>query len=128
MDIFKIVIFAVVAGILCIFLKKNSPEMALLTSLIAGVLIFLYIISYVNDLIDIINKIALTSGINIKYLEIIFKVIGVSYIAEFGIQLLKDAGENAIASKIEIGAKICILILSSPIITGLVDLVLNMAL
>ncbi|MGQ0512778.1 SpoIIIAC/SpoIIIAD family protein, partial [Bacillus sp. D-CC] len=43
-------------------------------------------------------------------------IIGIAYIAEFGAQITKDAGQGAIASKIELAGKILILVMAIPII------------
>jgi stage III sporulation protein AD len=47
------------------------------------------------------------------------------YIAEFGAEICKDAGESAIASKIELAGKVIIVVMAVPIITSLLDLVLK---
>jgi stage III sporulation protein AD len=57
------------------------------------------------------------------YLDIIFKIIGIAYLAEFGYQLCKDAGEEAIGSKIQFAGKVMIFVISSPIILALVELI-----
>ncbi|MGV2913519.1 SpoIIIAC/SpoIIIAD family protein, partial [Bacillus safensis] len=47
-------------------------------------------------------------------------------IAEFGAQLTKDAGQGAIASKIELGGKILILVMAVPILTVIIETILGM--
>jgi stage III sporulation protein AD len=59
------------------------------------------------------------------YITTILKVIGIAYLADFGAQLCKDAGESAIAAKIELGGKILILLLAIPILTALMELILK---
>ncbi len=44
---------------------------------------------------------------------------------EFGAQISRDAGENAIASKIELGGKVIMMVLAMPIILALMDLILK---
>ncbi len=45
------------------------------------------------------------------YFSIILKIIGIAYIVEFGgAQVSRDAGEEAIASKIELGGKVVMII------------------
>ena len=56
---------------------------------------------------------------------IILKVIGVAYICEFVSSVCKDAGESAVASKVEAGGKIIIVYLALPILTSLLDLLAN---
>ena len=48
-----------------------------------------------------------------------------AYITEFGSQICKDMGENSIASKIELGGKVIIMILGLPILTALTETILE---
>ena len=45
---------------------------------------------------------------------------------EFGKNICKDAGENAIANKIEIAGKVVIISLSIPVVNSLVEIVSNL--
>ena len=55
-------------------------------------------------------------------METLLKIIGIAYIAEFGAQITKDAGQGAIASKIELAGKILILVMAIPILTVVMKL------
>ncbi|KAE9714316.1 stage III sporulation protein AD, partial [Escherichia coli] len=86
----------------------------------------LYLIDQIYAIISMIEKIAASAGVNMKYVETILKIIGIAYIAEFGAQLTKDAGQGAIASKIELGGKILILVMAVPILTVIIETILGM--
>ena len=73
-----------------------------------------------------VERIALNANVNLIYVETILKIIGIAYIAEFGAQITKDAGQGAIASKIEMGGKILILTMAIPILTVIIETVLEM--
>jgi stage III sporulation protein AD len=60
------------------------------------------------------------------YVETIVKIIGIAYIAEFGAQITKDAGQGAIASKIELGGKVLILSMAIPILTVIIETIISM--
>jgi stage III sporulation protein AD len=60
------------------------------------------------------------------YVETILKIIGIAYIAEFGAQITKDAGQGAIASKIELGGKVLILSMAIPILTVIIETIISM--
>jgi len=49
------------------------------------------------------------------------KIIGISYIVEFAVNVCKDSGESAVASKIELAGKCVILVLGITIIGNFVD-------
>ncbi|EIJ78823.1 stage III sporulation protein AD [Bacillus methanolicus PB1] len=73
-----------------------------------------------------IEKIAVNANVNLIYVETILKIIGIAYIAEFAAQISKDAGQGAIASKIELAGKILILAMAIPILTVLIETIIQM--
>ncbi|CUB37578.1 Stage III sporulation protein AC/AD protein family protein [Bacillus amyloliquefaciens] len=92
----------------------------------SGCMIFLYLIDQIYDIIRMIEKIAVNANVNMVYVETILKIIGIAYIAEFGAQLTKDAGQGAIASKIELAGKILILVMAVPILTVIIETILGL--
>lgn len=91
-----------------------------------GCVIFLYLIDQVYQIVRMIEKIAVNANVNVMYVETILKIIGIAYIAEFGAQITKDAGQGAIASKIELGGKILILAMAIPILTVIIETVIHL--
>ena len=61
--------------------------------------------------------------VDFVYIAIVFKVLGISYISEFGAQLCKDAGESSIASKIEFAGKVMIITVSAPVMLALINII-----
>ena len=66
------------------------------------------------------------AGIGEMYLIILLKIIGISYLVEFGAQVCRDAGEGAIASKVELAGKVMILVMAVPIIAFALDTILRL--
>jgi stage III sporulation protein AD len=73
-----------------------------------------------------LQKIATNANVNLIYVETILKIIGIAYIAEFAAQITKDAGQGAIASKIELGGKILILAMAIPILTVMIETIIQL--
>ena len=63
--------------------------------------------------------------INYIYISTIIKIVGISYLMEFAINICKDAGESAIGTKLEFGGKVIILTLTFPILLSLVDTIIK---
>lgn len=123
MDIFKIGIIGIISIILAITIKNQSPQISLLISIVTGIIIFLIILPALQQVIDAIFNIVKKLDISVGYIGVILKIIGIAYISEFCTQICQDAGENSIASKIELGGKVLIMLISVPIITELLDLI-----
>ncbi|MCM3788394.1 stage III sporulation protein AD [Domibacillus indicus] len=77
-------------------------------------------------LIAAVRKMAAYAGVETLYIETVLKAVGVAFISEFIANIAKDAGQQALAAKMEIAGKIIILALILPILTILIETVLNM--
>lgn len=123
MEVTKIVGFAIFATILIVILKENKKEFAVVLSIAAGILILLFSLDKMNGIISMLYDLVEKSGINSSFLVIILKVTGIAYLVEFGKNICTDAGQSAIATKLEIAGKILIVSISLPIFTSLISVV-----
>ena len=123
MIVFKVVVIGIVATTLSLILKEEKKEMAMMCTITASIIILLYISLQFKPIIELINNLIDISGINKEYLKIILKIIGIAYLIEFGKSICTDAGESAIANKIEIAGKVVIISLSIPVIASLINVV-----
>ena len=60
-----------------------------------------------------------------EFLKILLKITGIAILTEFAVSICKDCGETAIANKVDLGGKIVIISISIPIITALLELILQ---
>ncbi len=125
MEIFQIVGVGLVTTILVIVIKQHKPEMAIQLTILFGVLIFLLMMDKITAVGTVLRQLASKANISLTYITIIFKIIGIAYIAEFGAQICKDAGEGVIASKIEFAAKILIMVIALPIMVAVMESVIR---
>ncbi len=125
MDIIKIIGIALIALIIIIILKQYRPEFAIYISILTGILIILLVTDKLTDIIQLLNSIASKASINTEFLTLLLKITGIAFLAEFAVSICRDAGEAAIASKVEIGSKIIIIAMSIPIISALLEIVLK---
>lgn len=124
MEVLKISAFAIVATVLIVLVKQEKKEIGIVISILVAVLITTYGILKLDDIISLIYNLTSKTGINVKYFEIILKVVGIAYIVELTKDVCIDAGETALGSKVEMTGKIMIAAMTLPIITGIVE-VLN---
>ena len=125
MEIVKIIGVGLVALILIIILKQYKPEFTIYASIIAGAIILLMVMDKLYSIINLLSNISQKVGIGNEFLKIILKITGIAILTEFAVSICKDSGESAIASKIDLGGKIIIISISIPIITALLELVIN---
>ena len=126
MDIVKIVGIALVSLIIIILLKQYKPEFAIYISVLTGVLILILVMDKLTGIINLINSIVSKSNINTEFITLLIKITGIAFLSEFAVSICKDSGEAAIASKIEIGSKIIIISMAIPILSSLLELILEL--
>lgn len=125
MDVIKIIGIGIISLILIIITKQYKPEFAIYISLIAGILILTLIIDKLTNIVQLLQSISSKVSINNNFLGILLKITGIAFLTEFAVSICKDSGESAIASKIEIGSKIIIISISIPIISNLLEIVID---
>jgi len=125
-DIIQVVGVGLVATVLILILKEHKPLFAFSLTVFTGVMIFFLLVKQISAVIRVIERLAVQAEVNLVYLETILKIIGVAYIAEFGAQITRDAGQGAIASKIELAGKVLILVMAIPIVTVIIETVVKL--
>lgn len=124
-EIIKILGIGIVSLILIIILKQYKPEFSIYVSIIAGILIMWLVFDKLTQIINLVQAISTKTNINNKFLGIIIKITGIALVTEFAVSICKDSGESAIANKIELGSEIIIISMSIPIISSLLEIMIN---
>jgi stage III sporulation protein AD len=125
MEIIKIVAFAFIALFIVLIVKERKSEVAVQISIVAGIIIFLFMISKITAILQLLQQLALKANIDFVYLNTVFKILGIAYLASFCSEICKDAGESNIAAKVEFAGKILILVLAIPILMAVLQSILK---
>lgn len=125
MEIIQIISFALIAAFLAAVLREQKPMFAMLIAAAAGVAIFLRMSVYLASVLELLLDMTLQANISLVYLNTLLKIIGIAYIAEFGSQICRDAGESVIAGKVEFAGKLLILVMAMPLLTAVLETILK---
>ena len=116
MDIIKIIGIGLIALIIIILLKQYKPEFVIYISLLAGILILFLVMDELSGIINLLQSFANKASINSNFLIILIKITGIALLSEFAVSICKDSGE---------GTKIIIISMSIPIISSLLEIILE---
>lgn len=125
MEIIQIVGIGLITVFIALLLKQYKPEFVVHISIIAGILIFSMIVPKFSAIIELLNSLTDKLGVNSQFFGILLKITGIAYISEFATSICKDSGETAIASKVELGAKVIIIAMSIPILGSVIETLIN---
>ena len=93
MRIFTIVGLAVLGMTLALTVRSFRPELALLIGVATGIAVLLSVVGELTGVIDALRAAARQYGVDEGYLGVLLKIIGIAYLAQFGVQICRDAGE-----------------------------------
>lgn len=119
MSMLQLGLIGIVGVLLALQLKLIKPEFSVYIGLAIGLLIFFGMTEKLVELVNAIHEILQMVDLSESYLGLLFKMLGITYVAEFSSAICKDAGYQTIASQIEIFAKLTILTMSLPIVLAL---------
>jgi stage III sporulation protein AD len=122
----QIVGLGMLAAVLTLILKEHKPLFAFLLALVVGVIIFLFLLDQISAIVRMLEQLAEQTSINLVFLKTVLKIIGIAYIAEFGAQIVRDAGLDSVAAKIELAGKVLIMVMAIPIITVIIETVVKL--
>jgi stage III sporulation protein AD len=110
---------------LSLAVKKESPGFAVLVGLATGIVIFFQSYGYFSYVYHCLCQLSERSGIDNKYFSIIIKIVVIAYVTQFGCDICKDAGENSVASKVEMAGRIIIAFSCMPLIMAIMEEVIK---
>ena len=125
MEVVKIVMIGITGVLLALFLKESKPEYSVYLSFAVGICILGYAVEKLSYLFEIIKKIQELLPVDEKYVLVLLKMTGATYIGQFSSSICKDAGYAAIAGQIELFVKLYLMVLSLPVLLALVETIHN---
>lgn len=125
MEVVKIVMIGITGVFLALFLKESKPEYSIYLSFAVGICILGYAVEKLSYLFESIKKIQEFLPVDEKYVLVLLKMTGATYIGQFSSSICKDAGYAAIAGQIELFVKLYLMVLSLPVLLALVETIHN---
>lgn len=126
MTVFNIVGIALTAAALAVLLKQYRQDFSMLVGLGAGTLILVMVILKLQPAVAEINSLLSKSGVNPQYVQILLKSLGICFVTQLASDSCRDAGETAVASKVELAGKVCILLLALPLFEQIANLAVGL--
>lgn len=121
MDMVKIAVLGIAGILTSLFVREWKAQFSALISMATCLLIFFCIITRMQSMAGVFSQMTQYVSIRESYLQILLKIVGISYVADFASNICKDAGFSAVAGQIELSGKITVLAVSTPIVLALLN-------
>lgn len=126
MELFPILGLALVGTAICILLRQYRPEYAMLTALGCGILLFGMILLELEPVLDTVTQLMDRLRINNQYAEAVIKALGICYVVQLAGDTCRDAGQSALAGKVELAGKAAVILVALPLFQQLLELALSL--
>ena len=108
----KIGLIGIAAIFLAAPLRKEKGEFSMLIVLVAGMLVFVYALARMQTILTFLKELIDRLPIDEAYLTPLFKMLGITYVADFAANFSRESGYSSLAGQMELFAKLSIIALS----------------
>ncbi|MBR2925685.1 MAG: hypothetical protein IKC28_11735 [Clostridia bacterium] len=114
---------AVAAAVLCMLVRRWQPDMAGVVAVVAGGILLLGALDSLNGLEGVLDRLCSIGGLNREYLQLMMKVLGMSYAADLAAQTCEDLGESGLALKVNLVGKWCMFSVIAPMLLDVLEMI-----
>lgn len=125
-ELFSIAGLAVTAGVMAVLLRQYKAEYALMLSLICCVLVFGVVLKSLQPAFETAEKLLSGIGVSGEYGKILMKALGICYVVQLASDSCAEAGQTAIAGRVELAGKAAVLLISLPLFENLAAIALRL--
>ena len=119
----KIVVFCIVTVLLAVVLKKYNSMYSVLISIAGCVFVFLMIAEDFFSIVSKVSSLASDFTYTYSYIKLMIKTLGICIITQIVSDMCIDAGEKAMSTIVETGAKVTIIAMMMPLFETLVNII-----
>lgn len=123
MDIVQIALLGVSGTLLAIQFKGGKTEYGIYICAGISLLIFFSVIGRISVVAERLQEITAYIDLAPVYIEMLLRMLGITFVAEFSSALCRDAGYQTIAQQIEVFAKLAVLVLGLPVVFSLLEMI-----
>lgn len=122
-DLLALCGIALAAIVLTLTLKKESPAIAFLLALTAGLVILIRVFSGMGGAVREITQVFAQGGMSETLYLPVIKTVGVAVVVRVMGALSRDAGQSALAAKLEIAGSVLAIALCMPLLQQVLSLI-----
>ena len=118
----KLTAVGVTAVVLSAVLRKNTPELALLLALAAGLWMLALTAEGLGAVAALIQELADQAGLPEALLEPVMKTVALSILTKLTVEICRSAGEGGVAAFVETAGAVLALTVALPLVRAVAQL------
>ena len=122
----KVAAGAITAAVLGVVLRKNTPELALLLALAAGLWMVALVADGLGAVVALMEELTSLAGLSEELLEPVVKTVALSILTRMTAEVCKSAGEGGVAAFVETAGTVLALVVALPLVRAVVLMMTEM--
>lgn len=122
----KTALLGILTIMIAMAMRQGKAEFSTFVSFTGSILIAWIAVQLLDGITGSLARLEKLLSVDMEYVRLLTKMIGVTYLSEFASSLCKDAGYSAVAGQIELVGKLTILTIGMPIVLALFELMVEM--
>lgn len=122
----KTALLGILTIMIAMAMRQGKAEFATFVSFTGSILIAWIAVQLLDGITGSFERLEKLLSLDMEYITLLAKMIGVTYLSEFASSLCRDAGYSAVAGQIELVGKLTILTIGMPIVLALFELMVAM--
>ncbi len=118
----KLAAVGVTAVVLSAVLRKNTPELALLLALAAGLWMLALTAEGLGAVAALIQELADQAGLSEALLEPVMKTVALSILTKLTVEICRSAGEGGVAAFVETAGAVLALTVALPLVRAVAQM------
>lgn len=125
MELLKLAGVGLIGAMLAMTLREQKHPLGAAVSMAAGLVVLLLAVDALSGVFEGIWQLANLAHLESALMQGLIKIVGMAFILEIAVHLIRDAGEASLAARVEMGGRILIVALSMPALETILQLVIQ---
>ena len=127
MELLKWIGIALLTTLISLVLGRHHREYAMVAALAGGIVILIQILLAAIPIFNGIETWMEKTDLRHGEISILLRSMGICILTQFASDSCKDAGESALASKMELAGKISVVLIAMPLLQSVAELAFSLA-
>ena len=119
----KTALLGILTILIAMAMRQGKAEFSTFVSFTGSILIAWIAVQLLDGITGSLERLEKLISVDMEYIALLLKMIGVTYLSEFSSSICRDAGYSAVAGQIELVGKLTILTIGMPIVLALFELI-----
>ena len=119
----RTVILGIVGAVMCLVIKKGSPEISLVLAMAVSLFLLGFVIEIITAILEFLEVIRDAAELSPAVMGPVLRTVGISILTRLAADICKDAGQGGIAAAVEISGTVAAIYVALPLMRTVFDMV-----